>query len=183
MEEERITISDQGNIFDISYQDVMKFHGGAYPAGVALAFRGLQLVFAQLDDPVPKRGGWSFYSGLGIHGPGIIDCVEMVLRVKRDGMLLLEESYCAGKNAPEAPGGGRYYFEFGNDQGRWALFLKENILPADFLKLSKKAHILHGQGSDLTQEEWKSLRRMRSELAETIMRLSARELFLIKNAD
>lgn len=63
----------------------------------ALAFKIMLMTFPKLCDEIPVRGNFSFYSGIGCNGRGIIDAAEMVMRVKTNNQIKLDLSYCEEK--------------------------------------------------------------------------------------
>ena len=77
-----LKIYDESDLLEIQYEDLLKYHGHNMIGGVALAYKIMEFTFPMLtdsDNPIPKRGTFYFYSGIGAGGRGIIDSVEMVL--------------------------------------------------------------------------------------------------------
>lgn len=109
--EELISIRDGQRVLHFSYEDLLKYHGGEMAGGVALAFRILQIGLPLVSEDIPQRGHFRFYNGIGPNAKGLIDAVEMVLRVKTYGTLSSDQSYCSEMPGQLAPNGGRYYFE------------------------------------------------------------------------
>ena len=110
---EKVIVKDQGDIIEITYDDILKYHGRQMIGGAALAFKIMLMTFPELCDDIPERGHFSFYSGIGKNGRGIIDAAEMVMRVKTYDSIRLDTEYSEDKLGQVAPGGGRYYFEIG----------------------------------------------------------------------
>ena len=57
-EQDTLAVRDDGRLLVISYDSIMNYHGGAMPAGVALAFRmftGLTARYYTLFGDVPER--------------------------------------------------------------------------------------------------------------------------------
>ena len=108
--------------------------------GAALAFKIMLMTFPKLTDEIPQRGHFSFYSGIGKNGRGIIDATEMVMRVKTNDQIRLDTEYSEDKLGQVAPGGGRYYFEIGYKENMIKLYLKEGIIPEEFIAYSKLSH-------------------------------------------
>lgn len=89
MIQEKIIVKDESDIIEITYDDILKYHGREMIGGAALAFKIMLMTFPKLCNEIPQRGRFSFYSGIGQNGKGIIDAVEMVMRVKTHGQLRL----------------------------------------------------------------------------------------------
>ena len=109
-----IKIMDGKDVLTISYDDILKYHGHNMIGGVALAYKIMAWGLPKLTDDIPKRGGFYFLSGIGPGGEGVIDAVEMVMRVKTHNALCIDLNKVQDKPGPRTPGGnGRYYFELG----------------------------------------------------------------------
>ncbi len=81
---ERIEIKDREETIVISFADTEKYHGSYAIAGAAVAFKILQVAFAELfPDRTPRREDITIISGHP--GPGIRDAFEMVTRVVSRG--------------------------------------------------------------------------------------------------
>ena len=72
MNTEKILVRDNDDIIEITYEDILKYHGKQMIGGAALAFKIMLMTFPKLSDDIPKRGDFSFYSGIGANGRGII---------------------------------------------------------------------------------------------------------------
>ena len=81
-----LRIKDGDDILTISYDDVVKYHGYSMIGGVALAYKIMLWGFPKLTDEIPERGHFSFLSGIGLGGQGVIDATEMVMRVRSKGI-------------------------------------------------------------------------------------------------
>ena len=119
------------------------------PAGVALAFRLLQLVFLAYETAYgspPQRGNAAFCSGPEHNGKGILDIAEYVLGItaERDHPAFAR---CAEIAAPAAPDGGKYYFEGTLGALSWKARVKDGIIGTEFYEESKNMHkLLDTQG-------------------------------------
>lgn len=179
MTQEKVVVKDQDNIIEITYDDILKYHGREMLGGAALAFKIMLMTFPKLCADIPQRGKFSFYSGIGKNGKGIIDATEMVMRVKTYDKLALDLNYAEDKLGQVAPGGGRYYFEIGYEDKLVKLYLKEGIIPADFIKYSKLAHQHKAQNTIMSEQDQQKLFLLRQELAKSIMASKPEDLFVI----
>lgn len=177
----RLAIRDGNDVLRISQSDLIKYHGYKMLGGVALAYQIMRIGFPLLTDEIPARGYFSFLSGIGPGGEGVIDSVEMVMRVKTLGTLKTDKALVHGKQAPESPGGGRYYFELGYMQKNIAFTLKDGAIPSEFFRMSQLAHDKRLVGKDLTFEEMAYLLQLRRQLGEIIFAANPNELFIISS--
>ena len=181
-ETEVLFVKDNGRLLKINYESIMNYHGGAMPAGVALAFRlfsGLTERYQAIFDGIPERDGVYFYTGLGENGQGIIDTAEALYRVRSRRHIGMDLNACKGKDAPDAPGGGKYYFSGKLGDMSWEAAVRTGIIEEDFFLLSKKMHMLRDQGKLPMKEEISQLMEARKRAEQQILKLTPDELFLI----
>lgn len=176
---EKITVKDNEDIIEITYEDILKYHGKQMIGGAALAFKIMLMTFPKLCDEIPVRGNFHFYSGIGCNGRGIIDAAEMVMRVKTYDQLSLDLSYCEEKPGQVAPNGGRYYFEIGYQEKSIQLYLKEGIIPEEFMEYSKLANQYKQTNTPMKEEDQQKLLSLRQALANSIMESKPEDLFVI----
>lgn len=167
-----ICIRDRDTVLEITYQDMIKYHGRAFIAGVAMAFKLLELVVAKLTDGELARDKISVV--LAVNGPGIIDGIEMATRAKSLGTLSVNQQIAQGKDAPEAADGqgGKYYFEFAYNGKKMAVTLKNGLVPQEFLDLAYKTHAV-----TITETETARLQQLKEEIAGVLMAMHAEKLF------
>lgn len=176
---ERVRVKDFDDIIEIGYEDLLKYHGKQMLGGAALAFKIMLMTFPKLCDEVPERGYFNFYSGIGQNGKGIIDATEMVMRVKTNNQLRLDLEYSDDKLGQVAPNGGRYYFEIGYKEKLIKLYLREGIIPEEFMTYSRLANKCKLEGTPMTDEDQARLLELRHDLAKSIMASRPEDLFVI----
>ena len=176
---EKVIVKDFDDIVEITYDDILKYHGRQMIGGAALAFKIMLMTFPKLSDEIPQRGHFNFYSGIGKNGRGIIDAAEMVMRVKTNDQIRLDLEYSEDKLGQVAPGGGRYYFEIGYKDKMIKLYLKEGIIPEEFIAYSKLSHKCKAENVPMTEKDQAKLLSLRQELADSIMASKPEELFVI----
>jgi hypothetical protein len=170
---EPITIMDRSTVLQITYNEMVKYHGRLHIGGVALAYQVLRLAFAiLLPGGIPDREKVGFLSGLGESGRGVIDGVEMVTRARSRGALLLDLDRVRNKPGPEAPNGGRYFFEVDYDGRRVGLALKSGLITAEFTLLSRAA-----KAGGMTAAETDRLTALREGLATLLLSREPAEWF------
>ena len=179
MIQEKVLVRDRDDIVEITYDDILKYHGREMIGGAALAFKIMLMTFPKLSDEIPQRGKFNFYSGIGKNGRGIIDASEFVMRVKTYDSIELDSDYSNDKMGQVAPGGGRYYFEIGYEDKLIKLYLKEGIIPIEFINYSKLAHKCKAENVAMKVEDQEKLLSLRIELANSIMASKPEDLFVI----
>jgi hypothetical protein len=172
---EVIIVRDQETIIPISYQEMLKYHGHTYVAGVAMAFKMLELALSCLaGGEIASRGKISIL--LGVDGPGIIDGIEMVTRANTQGRLTVDPQIARDKDAPDAADGrgGKYYFEVKYNEKTVSLALKHELISSKFIELSHKVH-----AGKITPGEMIKLQILKEETAAVLMASSSDNLFTI----
>lgn len=172
-----LAIKDRDTVLYISYEDMIKYHGRFHIAGVAMAFKALELGFSKLlTDEIPARNKVAFASGLGESATGVLDAVEMATRARSRGKLAVDTALGKDITAPPTPAGGKFYFEITYDEVKIGLALKEGLVPEEFMILSQKAI-----NRSLDQEGANRLQEVKEEMAANLMAKKAEELFNVIN--
>ncbi|WP_312562372.1 [Fe-Fe] hydrogenase large subunit C-terminal domain-containing protein [Anaerospora sp.] len=168
-----LPIEDNGTVLDITYQNMVNYHGRSYIAGVAMAFKLLQRCLNSFaESNIASRDKFSIL--LGVNGPGIIDGLEMATRVKSQGRLRVDQQAVQDKDAPDAADGkgGKYYFEVTHGERKIILTLKHGLLPAEFIELAYQSHT-----GLLTDRDAQRLQQLKEEIAVFLMGTAAEDLF------
>lgn len=174
-----ISVRDGEDIINIGYEDLIKYHGYNMIGGVALAYKILAWGIPKLTDQIPERGKFYFYSGIGPGGQGVIDAVEMALRVKTYDCLRLDKSWSMDKPGAYCPGGGHYYFELGYDGKKLCLGVRDGIVSSEFIRMSELAGMKNKESVPLTEDEFDYLHRLRKELSEAVIAADPDDLFFV----
>lgn len=171
-----LRVKDRGVVLTIGYDDLVKYHGRYNIGGVALAFRVMELGFAQLaPGGVPDRERIGFASGLGLSGSGVIDAVEMATRAGTRGQLRTDATPPDGKPALAAPDGvGKYYFAMSYDGRTLGFLLKPGLIPGEFIELCRKGHEQTISGPEKVR-----LQQVKENLAAAVLAAAADDLFVI----
>lgn len=136
-----IRIKDRDTVLELTYEDMIKYHGRFHIGGVAIAYQALKLGLSRLlpDEEIPRREKISFVSGLGETATGVLDAVEMATRARSRGQLATDIELGKDVDAAVAPNGSKFYFELTYDGRRVGLALKPGLVPEEFIVLSQKA--------------------------------------------
>lgn len=169
-----LVIKDRDTLLQISYEDMIKYHGRLHIGGVAVAFKVLELGFTRLvpGGQIPVRGKFAFASGLGAAATGVLDGVEMVTRARSRGQMSADTALSPNINAPQTPNGGKFYFELTYDGVKLGMALKEGLVPEEFITLSRQA-----MDRTLDSDGARRLQEVKEELAATLMSKNAEDLF------
>jgi len=167
-----LKVKDHGTLLQISYDDLIKYHGRSFIAGVGMVFKLLELVSAVLADGVLMRE--RFQIVLGVNGPGIIDGIEMATRAGSRGAMAIDQQIARGKVAPEAADGqgGKYYFVVTYGQREMIIWLRPGLVPQKFLDLAAKTH-----DGTITAAETVRLQQLKEEIAALFISREAGSLF------
>ena len=179
---EPIVVQEGGRTLAFVYDELMRYHGGAMPGGVALAYRLMQAVFRQhraAGGALPQRGASAFYSGLGENGQGILDAADCVLRLRRHALLRTAPQGAIPPDAPPAPGGNCYYFELALGNTLYAATLRNGLIPPEFFALSQQRHDASKGLAAFTDADMARLMTLRARLADDVMRADEAALFQI----
>lgn len=86
---ERLVVLDAGREVSFSFTEMLNYHGGGSPGGVAHAFKVLEraLPLLEADGPLERR---AIVIETAFGGPGARDAFELVTRAVSDQRLLLE---------------------------------------------------------------------------------------------
>ena len=167
-----LCVKDQDTLLYITYEDMIKYHGRAFIAGVAMAFKLLELVRTVLTDGSLVRDRFQII--LGVNGPGIIDGIEMATRAATRGVLAIDQQIARDKDAPAAADGqeGKYYFAVTYAGQSMHVWLRHGLIPQAFLELAGKTH----DGS-ITAPELARLQQLKETIASELMAKTADSLF------
>lgn len=167
-----LCVKDHNTLLQITYEDMIKYHGRSFIAGVAMAFKLLELVTAVLADGILVRG--KFQIVLGVNGPGIADSIEMATRTGTRGGMSIDQQIAWGKDAPKAADGqdGKYYFAVTYEDRKMVVWLRHSLVPQEFLDLAAKTH-----DGTITASEMIRLQQLKEEIAAMLISMEAESLF------
>lgn len=174
-----IRIYEKDKLLSFTYDDLIDYHNGEFPGGVALVYKLMVWVFNEVVSEIPHRESCSFYSGIGMNGKGIIDGADLVMQIRRTGQLNTDLDHCSEVSAPPGPGGGKYYFEIGFNGKLIKVKVKKNVIPEEFFSFSKYLHEQNNQGKSISKEEMQRAMQLRTALAELILKSRGEDIFTV----
>ncbi|HVF13031.1 MAG TPA: hypothetical protein VM942_00460 [Acidimicrobiales bacterium] len=86
---QRLEVFDEGVLLSFSFDEMLRYAGPGSPAGVALAFKAMELAFPLLvpAGPLDRR---RVVVETAFRGPGARDGIELVTRALTDGRYLVD---------------------------------------------------------------------------------------------
>lgn len=167
-----IYVQEQDECFEVTYEDMVCYHGREFIGGVAMGYKLLELAASLIGDGVIVRKDFSMTSA--VMGPGIIDAVELATRARSRGVLHVDERLAQQVDAVDAADGqgGKYYFEIFRQDRRMRVWLREGLVPEEFLILARKTH-----DKSISEKELERLQELKEEIAFFLMRKSGEEIF------
>jgi len=169
-----IRVQDRDTVLEISYEDMIKYHGRFNIGGVALAFKALELGLSKClpVGEIPMRNKISFNSALGSSATGVVDGVEMATRALSRGCLSTDMTSGSDITTTVNPDGGKFYFEITYDGARLGLALKEGLIPEEFTEILRIA-----MERGLNEDEMRRLQVVKEAIAATVISMEAKDLF------
>lgn len=162
-----LTVQERGQSLTFTFDDMMRFHGGHSPAGVAMAFKVMQRAFVVLSpDAAPERRSISVHTAF--RGPGARDGFEAVTRAVSDGRYIVDRSLVR-------PDLGRlredFVFAVRIRDRTATLLLRDGFVTDEFIDLAR--------AQNRTAEQDRRLDELKSQLAQRIMAASADDIFCV----
>jgi hypothetical protein len=160
-----LTVQEGGQSLTFTFDDMMRFHGGHSPAGVAMAFKVMQRAFVALSpDAAPERRSISVHTAF--RGPGARDGFEAVTRAVSDGRYIVDRSLVR-------PDLGRlredFVFTVRIRDRTATLLLRDGFVTDEFIELAG--------AQNRTQAEERRLDELKSELAQNVMTVPADQVY------
>jgi hypothetical protein len=162
---DRIVVLEDGRELAFSFEDMLRYHGGGSPGGVAHAFKVLERALPLLDTGggVERR---EIVIETAFGGPGARDAFELVTRAVTGGRLRLDP-------ALERPRQGRarerFVFRLRYRDAAVTLMLREGFVTDEFIDLTRR---------DIrSAEQERELAGMKAEMAARVMSAAAAAVY------
>lgn len=160
-----LTVLEQGRELRYGFEDLMRYHGGGFPGGVAHGFKVLERALPLLSpDGPPERREISVRTAFG--GPGARDAIEMVTRA------VLEDRYVVDLDLIRPERGRtleRYVFELTYRGRTVTLIIREGIVRDEFIALART--------SDRTAEQDARLEVLKQDMADRLLPIPAEQAY------
>jgi hypothetical protein len=165
-----LTVQDGGRAIGFSYDDMLRYHGGGSPGGVAHAFKVLELALPLLADGAPPERR-DIAVGTSFGGPGARDGFELVTRAVTGERYVVEP----GLARPElGPARARFVFRLGFRGRTVTVALREGFVTDEFIALVDR--------DGRTPEEQARLEVLKGEMAARLMAAAAGDAYAVADA-
>ena len=160
-----IELVDRGRRISFTFDDVLKYHGGASPGGAALAFKVLERALPLLDPHGPcERREIVVETAFG--GPGARDAFEMVTRAVTGEGFRIEPALARPERGRALE---RFVFRLGYRDRAATLVLREGFVTDEFIDLARTEERRPHQEGRLDD--------LKQELADRVMARPASEVY------
>ncbi|HKP40165.1 hypothetical protein [Mycobacterium sp.] len=162
---ESLTVEERGQTLTFTFDDMMRYHGGHSPAGVAMAFKVMQRAFAVLSpDVAPQRRSINVHTAF--RGPGARDGFEAVTRAVADGRYIVDRSLVRpdlGRRRED------FVFVVGIGDRTATLALRDGFVTDEFLDLAR--------APNRTDPQERRLDELKAQLAQKVMAVPAEKVY------
>ena len=160
-----IEVVERGWPIAFSFDDMLRYHGGGSPGGVAHAFKVLERALPLLDPDGPcERREIVVETAFG--GPGARDAFELVTRAVTGDRYRIDESLARPERGRTLE---RFVFRLSYRDRSVTLELREGFVTEEFIDLART------EGRSADQE--RRLDTLKQELAERVMARPADEVY------
>jgi len=160
-----ITVQERGRTVTFTFDDMMRFHGGHSPGGVAMAFKVMRRAFGALSPAEPPQRR-SISVRTAFRGPGARDGFEAVTRAVSDGRYTVDRSLVR-------PDLGRlredFVFVVRIGDRTATLSLRDGFVTDEFIDLAR--------AENRTEEQERRLDALKVQLAQQVMATPADEVY------
>jgi hypothetical protein len=165
----RLEVSDEGVVLAFSFDEMLRFSGPGSPAGVALAFKAMELAFPLLDPhaPLDRR---QVVVETAFRGPGARDGFEMVTRALTDGRYVVD----AGLERPERGDTlAQFVFRPGYRGRAVTLLVREGQVTDEFVAVARNP--------DRTPDEERHFVALKQGMADRVMAAAPADIFEVES--
>jgi hypothetical protein len=162
-----VTVRDGGREIGFSYDDMLRYHGGGSPGGVAHAFKVLELTLPLLADGTPpERREITIETSFG--GPGARDGFELVTRAVTGDRYVVDPALARPELGPTRA---RFIFGLGFGGRTLTVALREGFVAAEFIALV--------DSEARTAAEQARLEQLKGEMAARLLAATAGEVYAL----
>ncbi len=160
-----IEVVERGRPITFSFDDMLRYHGGGSPGGVAHAFKVLERALPLLDPEAPcERREIVVETAFG--GPGARDAFELVTRAVTDERYRIDESLARPQRGRTLE---RFVFRLRYRDRSVTLALREGFVTKEFIDLART----HSRSA----EQERRLDTLKLEMADRVMARPAAEVY------
>ena len=160
-----IEVVERGRVIAFSFDDMLRYHGGGSPGGVAHAFKVLERALPLLDPDGPcERREIAVETAFG--GPGARDSFELVTRAVTGDRLRIDESLARPERGRTLE---RFVFRLRYRDRSVTLALREGFVTEEFIDLART--------QSRSAEQERRLDTLKLEMADRVMARPAAEVY------
>jgi hypothetical protein len=160
-----IEVIEHGRPLSFSFDDMLRYHGGGSPGGVAHAFKVLERALPLLDTDGPcERREIVVETAFG--GPGARDAFELVTRAVTGGRYRIDESLALPERGRSLE---RFVFRLSYRDLSVTLELRDGFVTEEFIDLART--------DERTAEQEQRLDTLKQEMADRVMGRPADEVY------
>jgi hypothetical protein len=160
-----IEVVDRGRPIAFSFDDMLRYHGGGSPGGVAHAFKVLERALPLLDPDGPcERREIVLDTAFG--GPGARDAFELVTRAVTGERYRIDESLARPDRGRTLE---RFVFRLSYRDRTVTLELREGFVSEEFIDLART--------EKRSEEQERRLDTLKQEMADRVMARPADEVY------
>ena len=164
-----IEVIERGRPIAFSFDDMLRYHGGGSPGGVAHAFKVLERALPLLDPDGPcERREIVVETAFG--GPGARDAFELVTRAVTGGRYRIDESLARPERGRTLE---RFVFRLSYRDRSVTLELRDGFVTEEFIDLART--------DERTPEQEQRLDTLKQEMADRVMARPADEVYAVKS--
>lgn len=158
-------VIDNGREISFSFADMIAYHGGGSPGGVAHAFKVLERSLPLLDPSSrPERREIAIETAFG--GPGARDAFELVTRAVSDQRLILDPELARSELGRARE---RFVFRLRYRERVVTVALRPGFVTDEFIDLTRRGR--------RTSDQERRLDMMKAEMAARVMAAAAGDVY------
>ena len=162
---EVVAVRERDQTLHFTFADALRYAGPHSPAGVAIAFKALQLAFDVLSPDAPPERREVFIR-TPFRGPGARDAFEVVTRAVTDGHYVVDRTLVRSDRGHRLED---FVFEIELGGATMTLMLRDGFVDDEFIDLA---------GTEpQTEAQQHRLDTLKAQLAQRIMATAAAEVF------
>lgn len=167
MSSNRIAVFESGRELSFSFDEMLRYHGGSSPGGVAHAFKVLELGLPLLDpDGVERR---EIFITTAFGGPGARDALELVTRAVTQERFVVDLSLLRPEHGRARE---RFVFRLSYRARALTLALRDGFVTEEFIELARRA--------GRAPEQERALDAMKADMATRVMSAAASAVYAVE---
>jgi hypothetical protein len=160
-----IEVVDRGRLCSFSFEDILRYHGGGSPGGVAHAYKVLERALPLLE-PHGACERREIVVGTAFGGPGARDAFEIVTRAVTEDRFRIDPSLAQPERGRTLE---RFVFRLAYRDRSVTLALREGFVTDDFIELAR--------ADARSAEQEQRLDLLKQQMADRVMSRPANEVY------